>query len=121
MYKAKIQYDGSLDKLNLRIVVRGDLKNKYMIGDTCSLTSSTRTLKYFLADAYKHKVSVHQFYLIGECLRANVKHRGLVKLDSRYGEYFPEYCNYFGRPLRLKKSIYGMTNSRKLISDELTN
>ena len=25
VYKAKIQYDGSLDKLKLRIVVRGDL------------------------------------------------------------------------------------------------
>ena len=28
VYKAKIQYDGSLDKLKLRIVVRGDLQNK---------------------------------------------------------------------------------------------
>ena len=28
MYKAKIQYDGSLDKLKLRIVVRVDMQNK---------------------------------------------------------------------------------------------
>ena len=28
VYKAKIQYDGNLDKLNLRIVIRGDLHNK---------------------------------------------------------------------------------------------
>ena len=28
VYKAKIQYDGSLDKLKLRIVVGGDLQNK---------------------------------------------------------------------------------------------
>ena len=28
VYKAKIQSDGSLDKLNLRILVRGYLKNK---------------------------------------------------------------------------------------------
>ena len=28
LYKAKIPYDGSLDKLKLRIVVRGDLQNK---------------------------------------------------------------------------------------------
>ena len=34
VYKAKIQSDGSLDKLKLRIVVRGDLKNKKMVGDT---------------------------------------------------------------------------------------
>ena len=28
VYKANIQYDGSLDKLKFRIVVRGDLQNK---------------------------------------------------------------------------------------------
>ena len=38
VYKAKIQSDGSLDKLKLRIVVRGDLQNKEMIGDTWSPT-----------------------------------------------------------------------------------
>ena len=34
VYKANIQYYGSLDKLMLRIVVRGDFQNKDMIGDT---------------------------------------------------------------------------------------
>ena len=52
-YKAKIQSDGSLDKLKLGIVVRGDLQNKEMIGDTWSPKASMRTLKYFLADAEK--------------------------------------------------------------------
>ena len=51
VYKAKIQYDGSLDKLKLIIVVRGDLKNKEMVGDTWSPTVSMRALKYFLVDA----------------------------------------------------------------------
>ena len=44
-----------------------------------------------------------------------------VKLEIIYGEYCPEYANYFGRPLRLKNPMYGMTNSGKLFSDELTN
>ena len=34
VYMAKIQSDGSLNKLKLRILVRGDLQNKEMIGDT---------------------------------------------------------------------------------------
>ena len=38
VYKSKIQSDGSLDKLKLRIVVRGDLQNKEMVGDTWSPT-----------------------------------------------------------------------------------
>ena len=48
VYKAKIQSDGSLDKLKLRIVVGGDFQNKEMVGDTWSPTASMRTLKYFL-------------------------------------------------------------------------
>ena len=34
IYKAKIQSDGSLGKLKLRIVVRADLQNKELSGDT---------------------------------------------------------------------------------------
>ena len=43
-----------------------------------------------------------------------------MKLESRYADYFTEYSNYFGRDLRLLKYMYGMTNSGKLFSDELT-
>ena len=44
-----------------------------------------------------------------------------MKLDSRYGEYFLEYANYFGRLLRLKKLMYGITNSENIFAHELTN
>ena len=57
---------------------------------------------------------------IGAFLQGNVKHRVIVKLDSRHGDYFPEYCNDFGRPLRSKNSKYGMANSGKVFTDELT-
>ena len=49
VYKSKIQSDGSLDKLKLRIVVRGDFQNKEMVGDTWSPKASMRTLNYFLS------------------------------------------------------------------------
>ena len=120
VYKAKIQSDGSLDKLKLRIVVRGYLQNKEMVGDTWSPTSSMRTLKYFLADAAKNKARVHQFDFVGAFLQAKVNNRVFVKLDIRYTDYFPEYAEYFGRALRLLKSMYGMTNYGKIFSDELT-
>ena len=79
-----------------------------------------RTLKYFLADAAKNKARVHQLDFIGAFLQANVKDRVFVKLDKRYEAYFPEYSQYFGRLLKLLKSMYGMTNSGKLFADELT-
>ena len=86
VYKARLQSDGRLDKLKFIIVVRGDLQNKKMIEDIWDPIESTRTLKYFLSDASKHKSGVHQFYFIREFLQANVKHRTFVKLHSRYGE-----------------------------------
>ena len=80
-----------------------------------------RNLEYFLAYSTKNKARVHQLYLIGAFIKANVTHRVFVKLGSRYGEYFPEYDNYFGRKLSLDKLMYGMTNSGKVCYDELTN
>ena len=40
VYKAKIQSDRSIEKLKLRIVVKGDSQNKEMIVDTWYPTSS---------------------------------------------------------------------------------
>ena len=34
VYKDKTQYDGSLNKLKLRIVVRGYMQNKDLVGNT---------------------------------------------------------------------------------------
>ena len=119
VYKARIQSDKSLDKLKLRILVRGDLHDKETVGDTWSPTASVRTLKFFLADAAKNKARVHQLGLIGAFLQNKVKNRVFVKLDIRYTDYFPEYAKYFGRALRLLKSMYGMNNSGKLFADEL--
>ena len=51
-------------------------------------------------------------------MQAKVKNGEFVNLNSWYADYFPEYPNYFGRALILLKSMYGMTNSVKLFSDE---
>ena len=73
VYKAKIQSDGSLDKLKLRIVVRRYLQNKEMVGDTWSPTASMRILRYFLADAAKHKTRVRKLDFIGAFLASKSK------------------------------------------------
>ena len=91
-----------------------------MVGDTWSPTASMRTLKYFLVYVAKNKARVHHLYFIGAFLQAKVKNKFFVKLDIRYTDYFLEYENYFGRALRILKSMYGMTNSGKLFADELT-
>ena len=60
VYRSKIQYIVIIEKLNLIIVVRGDIHNKGLIGDTLSPTSSMRTLISFLEDAVKHNARVYQ-------------------------------------------------------------
>ena len=119
VYKEKFKSDGILDKLKLIIVVRGDLQNKELVGDTWSPAASMRKLKYFLAGTTKHKARAHQLDFIGALLQAKVNNRVFVKLDIMCTDYFPEYEKYFGRALILLKSMYGMTNSGKLFADEL--
>ena len=88
VYKARIQSDGSLEKLKLRILVRGYLHNKDLIVDTWSPTASMSTLKYLLEDAVKHKARVNRLYFIGSFLQVSFKNRVFLKLDSRYADYF---------------------------------
>ena len=88
--KAKIQSDGSLDKLKLRILVRGYMQSKELVGENWSPKSSMRTLKYFLAYAVKHKARLHQLDFIEEFLQSKVKNRVFVKLDTIYVDYFQE-------------------------------
>ena len=101
-------------------MVRRDLQNKELVGDTWSPTDYIRYLKHFLVYVVKHKSRVHQLDFIGALLKANIKNRIFMKLDSIYTDYLPEYSNYFGRALILLKSIYGMTNSGKCFADNLT-
>ena len=93
VYKAIIQSDGSLEKLRSRIVVRGDLQNKELVGYNSSPTASMRTSKYFLEYESKNKARVHQLYFITIFLLAKFKTSVYVKLDIRYTDYFPEYAN----------------------------
>ena len=79
-----------------------------------------RNLKYFLADATRHKARVHQLDFIGAFLQAKVKNRVFIKLYVRYTDYFMEYAKYFGRALILLKSMYVMTNFGDLFAYKLT-
>ena len=75
VYKAKIQSDGSLEKLRLTILVRRDFHNGETIGYTLAPTESIRTLNYLLKDDTNHKSRVNQLDLIGTFIPANGKHR----------------------------------------------
>ena len=67
----------------------------------------------FLADASKNNCKIKQLDYIGAFLQAPVRSRIFVSLPSEYLEIYPEYAQYFGRPLKLLKSCYGMIFSNK--------
>jgi hypothetical protein len=108
----KLRSDGTLDKLKNCLVVRGDLQ-KNVEEDTWSPTASFRALKLFLAHAARLQVRVRQLDFVGAFLQAKVRRRIFVKLPAIYGSIFPEFKKYCGAPLRLLKSLYGMTLSGK--------
>ncbi|MGH7973945.1 MAG: reverse transcriptase domain-containing protein [bacterium] len=118
-YRAKLKSDGTLDKQKVRIVVRGDLQKQQSKEDTWSPTASVKLLKMFLAHAARMKCRVKQLDFIGALFQANVRERIFVKLPAKYGELFPEYSQYCGRPLRLAKSMYGMIHSGRFWWEEL--
>jgi len=117
--RVKIASDGTLDKLKVRIVVRGDLQSDMDTEDKWSPTASFRALKMFLANCARHKVRVRQLDFIGAYLQAKTRHRIFIRLPTVYGDLWPEYKNYSGVPLRLVKSMYGMTLSGKYWWQEL--
>ena len=87
--------------------------------DKWSPTASFQALKIFLADAAHLQVRVHQLDFVGAFLQAKVCSQIFVKLPAMYGSIFPEYQQYSGMPLRLLKSMYGMTLSGKYWYQEL--
>ena len=80
-----------------------------------------KTKEYFLADASNNKARLQKLNLIGALPQDNIKHRVFLKFYRRYGQYLPEYANYFGRIFRLNNSMYSMNNYRNIFADELTN
>jgi transposase InsO family protein len=109
IFKVKIQSDGTLDKLKMRMVVRGDLQAKDISEDKWSPTASFRSLKMFLAHAARLKVRVRQLDFVGEFLQAKMRTRMFITISKIYGILFPEYAEYCGQPVKLQMSMYGTT------------
>ena len=118
--RVKILQDGTLDKLKTRIVVTGDIQQKFMNEDSWSPTATHRCMKLFLAMATKHKKRVRILDFIGAFLQAPMRSRVVIRLPAIYGELFPEHKEYCGVPLMLNKSMYGQTISGRYWYDELT-
>jgi hypothetical protein len=110
-----------LDKLKVRIVARGDLELREENEETWSPGSSFTGVRMHLAQAVKAGRTPKQADFIGAYLQARVRGRHFVRLSVDLKEQFPEYAQWFGIPLRLKKGIYGLSLSGKWWNEEFTN
>eukprot|EP00957_Ditylum_brightwellii_P098317 7491363-Ditylum_brightwellii.AAC.1 len=103
-----------MEKLKARVVARGDLQHIDEFTDTWSSCVSMKGLRMFLAHTVKFLKRVKQADFIGAYLQAKAKGRFFIRLPDIYKQYFPTMSKYFGRPLMLRKAIYGLTLSGKL-------
>ena len=86
-----------------------------------SPTASVWLLKCFLADAIQNQAIIYQLDFIQAFIQSPTKKRIVVILDKEYEMFCPQLAEHFGRPLRLKKCLYGADFSGKSWYDTLYN
>ena len=86
-----------------------------------SSTASVHLLKCFLADAITNGAVIYQLDFIQAIIQSPTKKRIFLILDEEYETLCPQLAEHFGRPLRLKKCLYGADFSGKSWYDTLDN
>ena len=117
--RTKLSSDGTVEKLKVRIAIRGDLDKGAKDEDNSAPLASFRLLKVFIADAARRKRRIFQTDFVGAYLQAYMDRRIFVRLPSEWAAHFPEYAEWFGIPLLLKKSAYGISSAGRLWAEEL--
>ena len=86
--KAKMNAHGGLDKLKVRIYLRGDMQ---LMDDSnpWSPTTSSRLLRCFIADAISHKAIIYQLDSIQAFIQSEMKKRMFVILNNEYEQFCP--------------------------------
>ncbi len=100
--EVKIWSDGTLEKLKFR----GDMQNA-ALEDSWTPTAPFRSFKCFSRCSQKqmHSITIGR---IGAFWQANVWGRLIFSLPKVYGDIRPAF-KHCGIPLRLEKTMYGMT------------
>jgi hypothetical protein len=109
--RVKLTAEGLVEKLKTRIALRGDLMRENLTtSNTWCPIAGFRALKIFLAFAVECKQRVYQLDYVAAFLQADVIGRKLTIFPSGWNELlkdYPDQHQWFGVPLRLRKSLYG--------------
>ena len=116
VYKCKINKDGFIDKLKNRIVYRGDLYNPADPQDSWNPHASFLALKVYLALCAKYGIFPLQVDFLLAYLQANMRERVFVLFPEVWKKWLPEHVHkWIGRPVLLKKALYGYQYSGKFL------
>jgi hypothetical protein len=116
LFKCKLDKDGLIDKVKCRCVFRGDLYDPKDPQDSWNPHASFLALKVFLAICAKMGIFPMQVDFLLAYLQANMRERVFVQFPEPWKQYLPEHLwKYIGRPLLLKKALYGYNYSGKFL------
>ena len=118
VFKAKYGADGKLAKLKTRFPIRGDQDSGAMDEDNHVPLAKFRTLLIFLADAAANKARVYQLDYIGAYLSAEMDRLVYVMFDAGLAQLAPQYKDWLGVPLIMKKTIYGGRSCGRLFAEK---
>ena len=116
LFKCKIDKEGMIDKLKARIVFRGDLYDPKDPQDSWNPHALFLALKVFLATCARLGMFPSQTDFILAYLQADMRERVFVKFPDYWVKFLPEHLHkWIGRPLLLKKALYGYNYSGKFL------
>ena len=118
-FRIKLRADGGIDKLKSRVCLRGDKQSELVDWDTWCPIAGFRALRIFLAFASQSKCRVYQLDFIGAFLQASSRNTTYTTSPAKWAEFFPDMAAWFGKALRLKKSLYGAVDAGRNWDDEL--
>jgi Reverse transcriptase (RNA-dependent DNA polymerase) len=105
--------------LKIRIAIRGDLDQGALEEDNSAPLASFRLLKVFVADAARQRKRIYQSDFIAAYLQSRMDRIVYVRLPIEFIEFFPDLAEWFGVPLLLEKSAYGINSAGRLWAEEL--
>ena len=119
VYKVKISSDGTIDKLKVRIAIRGDLDQDAIGENNWAPAITFIILKLFLAEAARLGLPVYQVDFVSAYLQSLMDRPVYVMFPAKWKDIMPEFSKWFGRPLLMVKSVYGVSNAGRLWAEEL--
>ena len=120
-FRVKLKSNGSVEKLMTRIYLRRDKQQELTDWNTWCLISGFRELRKFLAYNASMNQRIYQLDFIGAFLQSKTQHLTYTMLPQEWDELVPEHSEWFGKPLRLVKALYGDTTAKKCWDDVLSD